>query len=273
MDDRAEASDPSRVMAAREVDGRLAAMGRAVGVLLGEWEGVERKLAELSELNEGRIKRAQSAGKTFSPFEAEAVLDEVRWKLTLDSAKGYGDAARDFACWWVDAAVAAWRSAALGTPLTHADWAAVTPRTVPFEEEVTPPSRHDDDDEQADRFLELDVLVSPDTGEPEGRRLWGDLWVEHRMPALPAAEEADRLLARTPEPSASRLKNAFAAVAESATARNRIDELEEKEGPWAPAEIAEYDRLDALFDELTHRLAEYARVLTEAVPQVRAANT
>ncbi|MHC5903941.1 hypothetical protein ACVNF4_08540 [Streptomyces sp. S6] len=271
MSDRPE---PSRVMTAQEVDEKLAAMQRAAGVLLREWEEAERRLTERSELSEARVRRAQRPGRAASPFEAESVLESVRLKLAADSAKGYGDAVRDFVCWWVDAAGAAWQSAALGTPLSYTRWGAVTPHTVMFDDELALLPRAA---EQARQLVELEDFLDPpipgfNQPEERRRRLWGDLWAEHRIPLLPTTDELDLLLSHTPDAAAHRLRDALRAIIEAAMAKPRIDELEDKEGPWDPSESAEYDRLDALLDELTHRLADYARVLTDVLPEVRAVN-
>ncbi|WP_075733824.1 hypothetical protein [Streptomyces acidiscabies] len=301
--------EPPGTMTVEEVDEKLAAMGRAADVLLREWEEATRAVEEANAVSEGRIERAQHSKEPYSPFDAESVLASVRLRLAVDSDKEHRHAAREFVCWWVDAAVTAWRSAALGVPLSPTRWGAVAPQTLMFKEELALLPRAD---EHARTIVELGLAMggprseigelSPDPvalaldeakrsglrvrrntegeievvdgDEPEERRrrMWGDYWIRHRMPLLPDADELDRLFARTPDAPAHRLRAALKSVVEAVMAKERIDELNDAEGPWSKDEMAEYERLDALSDELTHRLAEYARSLTSVLPEVRTVN-
>lgn len=153
MSDRPE---PPRTMTAEEVDEKLAAMERAADVLLREWEDATRAMDEADAVSEGRIERAQHSKEPYSPFDAESVLASVRLRLTVNSDKEHRHAAREFVCWWVDAAVTAWRSAALGVPLSPTRWGAVAPQTLMFKEELALLPRAD---EHARTIVELGLAM------------------------------------------------------------------------------------------------------------------
>ncbi|MFG2532569.1 hypothetical protein [Streptomyces sp. NPDC048516] len=112
-----------------------------------------------------------------------------------------------------------------------------------------------------------------DDVDPEARRrrLWGDCWLELGIPALPSpGSELDALLVRAPGEVADRLLNTSRAVVSAAMARLRLSELEDTGARWTPAEIDEYDQLSAQHDRLTQLLADYARAVTESLPDMRA---
>lgn len=113
-----------------------------------------------------------------------------------------------------------------------------------------------------------------DDVDPEARRrhLWGDFWLDHGMPALPGPNELDLLLGGTPEDAASRLRSATQSVIQAAMAGSRAAEMESNEDPWSPADVDEYDRLSDQLGRLTSLLADYAQVITENLPSIRAAN-
>jgi hypothetical protein len=96
-----------------------------------------------------------------------------------------------------------------------------------------------------------DIRVLHDA-DPEARRrrLWGDFWLEHDIPALPEPNELGLLLDRAPGETADRLRSATQAVIQAAMAGLRISEMESNEAPWTPTEIDEYDQLSARLDRL-----------------------
>ncbi|KPI06679.1 hypothetical protein OK074_4118 [Actinobacteria bacterium OK074] len=307
MSGQSPRSGPPPAMTAQEVDETLSALARASASLLQECAVAQRRMEELEALSEAEI--GQRAGKHGSSCDAESELLSVRLKLAVDSAKGHRDAAREFVCWWTDAALSAWKSAARGTPLPHARMRAAAPNTLLDEAELAVLPRAD---EHTRKLVELGVFLGApppvpaqghaedtaalttdlaarsglrirrgETGEaevvddddPEGRRrrLWGDFWLEHQIPALPEPDELDLLLARTPTEVAERLRDATKTVLQAAMAGLRIAEIEDTEGPWAPAQIAEYERSWDQLSRLTGFLADYARTITDGLPEIRAA--
>ncbi|MER6086478.1 hypothetical protein [Streptomyces bluensis] len=296
-------------MTAPEIDEALSALARSAAVLLRECEAEERRMEELNALNEAGI--GQRVATKGSPYDAESVLLSVRLRLATRCTKGHRDAAREYVCWWVDAALMAWKAAVHGTPLLRARVGAAAPDTLmvghdlavlPRVDEHThqlvelgtflaapqpgPVSEYDDDlaAMTADLAARSGLLVRRDeTGavrvlrddDPEARRrrLWGDFWLEHGIPVLPEPNELDLLLDRAPGGTADRLRSATKAVIHAAMAGVRIAELESNEAPWTPAEIDEYEQLSARSDRLTALLADYAQAITDHLPEIRAANS
>lgn len=300
-------SAPAEAMTAPEIDEALSALARCSAVLLKESQAEQQRMEELNELSEARIEqRAEGQG---SQYDAEFTLLSVRLRLAIRCAKAHRDAAHEFVCWWVDAAVTAWKSAVHGTPMPYARLGAAAPDTLMADDHlaVLPGV-----DEQTRKLLELgSFLGSPqpgtvpgndddlavmttdlaarsglslwrnDTGaievvddvDPEARRrrLWGDCWLELGIPALPGpGSELDALLVRAPSETADRLLTASRAVVSAAMAKLRLSELEGTGARWTPAEIDEYDQLSAQHDRLTHLLADYAQAITESLPDLRA---
>lgn len=297
-------------MTAQEIDEALSAMARGSAVLLQECEAEQRRMEELNALDEADIQ--QRAKRQGSRYDAESVLLSVRLRLATRCAKGHRDAAREFVCWWVDAALMAWKSAVHGTSLCHARVGAAAPDTLMDDDDLAvlprvdehtrqlmelgtflgptaagPVSDYDDDDlaaMTADLAARSGLLIRRDeTGDirvlhdadPEARRrrLWGDFWLEHGIPALPEPNELGLLLDRAPGETADRLRSATQAVIQAAMAGLRVSEMESNEAPWTPEEIDEHDQLSARLDRLTTLLSDYAQAITDSLPGIRAANS
>ncbi|UIX32432.1 hypothetical protein [Streptomyces sp. GQFP] len=96
--------------------------------------------------------------------------------------------------------------------------------------------------------------------EARRRRLWGDFWLEHGIPALPEPDELDVLLDRTPGEAANRLRSATQEVIRAVMAGSRASEMEAAEAPWTPADIDEHDRLSDQLNRLTNLLADCAQI-------------
>ncbi|MFE2494090.1 hypothetical protein [Streptomyces scopuliridis] len=109
--------------------------------------------------------------------------------------------------------------------------------------------------------------------EDRRRRLWGDFWLEHRIPLLPVPDDLPALLSRMPPEIATRLRAATRAVFQAVVARIRTDEIEATEGPWTGEQIDEYEALSRQEDSLTAWLADYARAVTESLPVIRATHS
>jgi hypothetical protein len=275
-----EAYEAAAEMTADEIDETLSAMARAATDLLQECEAAQQRMEEWNDLSEAEIR--DRAGQPSLPYRPERVLLSLRLQLATDSAKMYRDAAREFVGWWTDVAMVAWKSSVLGTPVVRARVGGAAPGTLMTKEELAllPAG-----DEHTRQLGELSVFLGvPDAmgetpvlpdDEPEARRrrLWSDFWIEHRIPALPEPQELDLLLAHTPEHAAERLRITAEAVIQAALAGPRISEMEDDDGPWYSAEMAEYDRLSEQLSSVTTRLADFARAITVSLAEVRAAHS
>ncbi|MFI6548214.1 hypothetical protein ACIBO9_33715 [Streptomyces prunicolor] len=267
-------------MTADEIDETLSAMARAATDLLQECEAAQQRMEEWNDLSEAEIR--DRSGQSALPYRPERVLLSLRLQLATDSAKMYRVAAREFVSWWTDAAMAAWKSSVLGTPLVRARLGGAAPGTLMTKEELALLPAVD---ERTRQLVELSMFLGvPDAmgetavlpdDEPEARRqrLWGDFWIEHRIPALPEPQEWDLLLAHAPEHAAEHLRNTAGAVIQAALAGQRISEIEDNDAPWSSAEIAEYDCLSEQLSSVTTRLADFAQAITVSLPEVRAAHS
>ncbi|OMI38604.1 hypothetical protein SPAR_15186 [Streptomyces sparsogenes DSM 40356] len=293
-------------MTADEIDRFLSSMARASDLLLRESNAEEHRRDELNDLNEALIqRRANGQGSMADP---DSVLLSVRLRLATDAATRQRNAAREFVSWWADAATVAWRGAALGTPVQYARLAGAAPETLLADEEFAAlpkidehtrqlvelsaslasppyprPAKGDTEDlvamteDLASRSgLRIRVNNAGDVeaveGEdPEARRcrLWGDFWVEHRIPALPGPEDLEELFTRAPSDIGTRLRAATKAVVGAVVAASRMDEMESKEAAWTAEEIEDYDRLMEQWCGLTVMLADYARIITKSLPALR----
>ncbi|WP_414504169.1 hypothetical protein [Streptomyces sp. NEAU-L66] len=294
-------------MTTPEIDKALSTLARCSAILLKESQAEQQRMEELNELSEASIQmRAEDQG---SQYDAEYALLSVRLRLAIRCAKAHRDAAHEFVCWWMDAAVTAWKSAVHGTPMPYARLGAAAPDILMLDDDlaVLPGV-----DEQTRKLLELGSFLGapqPGTGpgndddlatmatdlaarsglsigrnetgaievvddiDPEARRrrLWGDCWLELGIPALPRpGGELGALLVRAPSETADRLLSASRAVVSAAMARLRLSELEDTGARWTPAENDEYAQLSSEHDRLTHLLADYAQAVTESLPDMRA---
>ncbi|WP_030180442.1 hypothetical protein [Streptomyces violaceorubidus] len=304
------ASETAAGMTAEEIDATLSAMALAATALLQECKAVQQRREEWDTLSEGEIR--DRSGHPGLPYRPERVLLSVRLQLATDSARAYESAAHEFVSWWTDIAMAAWRSAVHGTPLLRARMGGAAPNTLMTKEELALLPRVDEHTRQLvelgaflsapmayesahDHDQDLEALTTDlgarsglrvqwdETGkaralpedEPEARRrrLWGDFWIEHRIPRLPDPHELNLLAAHAPSQTAESIRTAAKAVIESVSARQRLSEMENNEAPWTPVEATEYDCLSALWNDLTTRLADFAQVITAGLPEIRAAHS
>lgn len=301
--------DPAEAMTVPEVDAALSTLARCSTALLEESQAEQQRMEELNELSEAAIE--QRAADRGARYDAEYALLSVRLRLAIRCANAQRDAAHQFVCWWLDAAMAAWKSAVHGTPMPYARLGAAAPDTLMSTDDMavlpdvdehtrklvelgsflgTPPpsSAPDSDDGLAAMTSDLAArsglsVRRNETGginvvhdvDPEARRrrLWGDYWLEFSIPALPAPGELDALLVHASSESASRLLTASRAVVSAAMAKLRLSELEDTEAAWTPTEVDEYDQLAAWHDGLTRLLADYAQAITEIIPEIRAASS
>ncbi|WP_406283161.1 hypothetical protein [Streptomyces sp. NBC_00209] len=297
----APAAEP---LTAPEIDGILIELARCSTALVQEWQAAQHRAEELDAHSESGIQRRVEGQEP--PYSAESVALSVRLTLAVRYAKDSRDAAREFVCWWVDAAVTAWTAAVHELPVTRARLGAAAPDTLLAEED---PSVLPAIDEQTWTLVELgislgDPCVAPGSDEdtastatelaarsglslrrnahgdvevtenvdPEARRrrLWGNCWLQLGIPALPGPGDLDVLLAHAPGKVGERILSASGDVVRASMASLRMSELGDSDEPWTPEQIDEYDRLSALHDEVTLLLADYAHAVTESLPTVRA---
>lgn len=144
----------SEGMTSQEIDEALSAMAQGSSVLLREYESEERRMEELNVLNETAIqRRAEEEG---SRYEADSVLLSVRLRLAIRCANGHHDAAREFVCWWLDAALMAWRSAVHGTSLLRGRMGAAAPDTLLTDDDLAALPRAN---EQLRQLVELGTFL------------------------------------------------------------------------------------------------------------------
>lgn len=299
----------SAVMSAEEIDCALSAMARASEVLLQESDAAERRRDELDDLNEALIE--QQAKGWGSVSDPESVLLSVRLGLATDSATRHREAAREFVSWWADAATVAWEAAVLETAVPFGRLVGAAPGILLADDELAvlpkvdehtrrlvelgaflgSPShlRSSDGDDEDPAAMAADLAVRSglrirldDAGEvevvegddPEARRcrLWGDFWVEHRIPAFPEPDDLEKWLSRAPSETEAHLRAAVKAVVQAVVAGSRIDEIESKDEAWTPEEIDEYDGFMELWGSLTTLLADYAQAVTDSLPALRGSN-
>ncbi len=232
----------------------------------------------------------------------------VRADLASEAAVRHRKAAREFVAWWADVATCAVVAAASETEVSAVRAAAADPSEFLDETqlaELPGPAEHDrelarltasiaalpnhvgDDGpdlaalarEHAARhgllvYLDRDgEIVVADDGTPDGRRrrLWGRHWIVCQAPLLPEpAALRDLLLVRGVAPAVvARAHRAAREVADLVAGVLRADQLEDAERRLPVAVIDEIDALRARAFGLTGVLAEYARVLTDCLPEVR----
>ncbi|MBO1333731.1 hypothetical protein [Streptomyces sp. VRA16 Mangrove soil] len=298
----APATEP---LTAAEIDEILAGLGRCSAALVQQSQADQQRAEELNTRSESGIQRRIEGQEP--PYSAESVALSVRLRLANRCAKDSRDAAREFVCWWVDAAVTAWTAVVHELPVTRARLGAAAPDTLLADDDVAvlpavndktrelvelgaflgdPRMAPDNDDDTASMATDLaarsglslrrnvhgdiEVIENVDP-EARRRRLWGECWLQLGIPALPGPDDLDVLLAHAPGEASERLLSSSRAVVRASMAISRLSELEDIHEPWTPEQIDEYDRLSALLDEVTPLLADYARDVTESLPALRAA--
>ncbi|MGW6358746.1 hypothetical protein ACWFR5_27125 [Streptomyces sp. NPDC055092] len=299
----APAAEP---LTAPEIDEILAGLGRCSSALVQQSQVEQQRAEELNAHSESGIQRRVEGQEP--PYSAESVALSVRLRLANRCAKDSRDAAREFVCWWADAAMTAWRAVVHQLPVTRARLAAAAPDTLLAEDDVAVLPAVD---EQTRKLVELgaflgDPRMAPDNDgdddtasmttdlaarsglslrrnahgdvevmenvDPEARRrrLWGECWLQLGIPALPGPDDLAVLLTHASSETSERLLSASRAVVRAAAAISRMSELEDIDEPWTPEQIDEHEQLSALHDEVTPLLAEYARAITESLPALRA---
>ncbi|MDT3395388.1 hypothetical protein RKE29_01775 [Streptomyces sp. B1866] len=292
----------------QEIDRFLLALGAAVDESVRASEAAERRRDELTDAGDAYIERSDKARPPH--VDCEMTVSSIQVSIAVDWATRHRRIARELAAWWADAAVAALTAAATGTPVSAVRMGAANPQfpmddhevdelpevdkqtrqLVEFSARLGPaPRRHlrgePGDDLLADTLAlasrggllvrqhsdgELTVSADP---WPEGRRrrMWGDHWIKHHIPRLPGNAELTALLTGASNATVERLRAAARTVVAAVAAEARITELGETADRWTPEESREFEALCEQVDGLTARLAAYARLVTDSLPEVRAA--
>ncbi|WP_147255708.1 hypothetical protein [Streptomyces sp. PT12] len=272
---------------------------------LRESDGEQRRRDGLMEAGEAHLERCD---RTRHPLvDCEMAISSTRERLAVDSATRYRNAAREFVSWWADAAAVALAAAAGGAPVTSVRLGAGNPALPMDEKEVaqlpevdrqtrqmvelaawlgpTPahggPERNDLMAEALGLASRSGLLIHREGGDvkviddpwPEARRrrLWGEFWTEHRIPRLPSPNELADLLAGAAPDTVERVHSGAMAVGRAVRAESRVEELNSQAEDWTREDAEEFDRLCDQVDGLTGLLAAYAGLLTDSLPEVRAA--
>lgn len=216
-------------------------------------------------------------------------------------AREYRDAARRFATWWADVATLAVVATATGQRVSPIRVAAADPTILMGEEDLlhlpavpddvraltslsasmaaTPlaPGRSDHDmaalahDHAARAGLRISYVDGEfsvreeGTAEARRRRLWGEVWIELRIPELPVPDELADLLGRCDAPASAitAAVEAIGNVNDAAASLLRVRELDDDEDALLPSD--EFDALWEHADQLTALLGQYARTLTSTL--------
>jgi hypothetical protein len=278
---------PSRASAARTgespIDRVLSELAEAVRALRAEWTAASALADRWDQEYEHWLEHRGAAAPadridpgTATPMPGKALL-LLRHELAEQSAREHRDVVRALVAWWADAAAVTVRCALEGAEpdparLAVADpyswWTADDLRRLPaLAGDHGPPER----DERA-------VPFEDERPEARRRRLWGTVWQEHRMPALPTTEWLVEALTRGGVATATveEIRAVSLAVEATLAAKIRVAELEAR--LWhgalpAGAEEALEAEINTIFDQAHEPedvLHAYAHTLTASLPAVRA---
>lgn len=288
-----------------EVDAVLVGLAGAVAEVITDINAAERDLDMWTDEEEQFIGAPYVLGGT------RHAVASLRWQVAAATTRELRAAGRELVVWWADLATYAVLAAVRGVPVELARGAAAEPgRYFSVEElarlpELSEQDRRlaglaarmgsspiggsaagDDDMPTVAREIaaRAGLLVKHLPGgaaeivedaSVEGRRcrLWGDLWVDYKMPDLPPADWITEVLASAGVGPAvvEEVRGAAAAVGDLRAAAAGLDELESAEDS-AETGRAVMDEFDALWDQLdpaTDVLASYADVLTRQLPMIR----
>ncbi|MBC3990834.1 hypothetical protein H8N00_18525, partial [Streptomyces sp. AC563] len=292
------ASDGRGALSPDAVDALLADLGSAARQVLAEAEAVEQRMEELTDADEETMVRDRAAGR--SVYAPTSALASARARLSAHSALGHRETARAFVSWWADAATVALVTAACHAAPHEVRMVAANPEIAMDDEDLTHLPKISDHSRQlvelgahmhdngdglyemvADLAVRSGVRIGRDArgavtvyedGQPDARRhrLWGNRWADHQVPTLPTSEQLTVLLGGAPADVLARLHAALAAIDATLVAKAHAERLSDKDGPWTPAEMIEYDQLSAQVEGLTRQLAQYAQAAADCVPAARA---
>lgn len=291
--------------AIEKVLGELAAVAEEV---IAAADAADARMVELDDAREALIEQRVANGVLRSWPDPQFAIVSLRGTLALDAAREHRDAAREFVAWWADVATLAVLAAVTGQVVHPARVAAADP-TIGFDEEylqylpevpervreltrltavmaATPLGDRQVDykmaklakEHAAHSGLRLDYadggqVVVKEDWKPEARRcrLWGDAWIEARVPALPTPDELISLLTQhgAPASAIASVAEATRAVDDAVTALQRVQVLESADTEDEPMSAEDAETAEALWnqaEQLTTLLSRYARTLTDTLP-------
>jgi hypothetical protein len=279
-------------MTPQDVDEMLDELAAVVDEAIADLRAAERAEAEMAD----RPVRLLRVGDRLYPRRTYVRL---QWELACQVLSTREQDARELAAWWADLATVAAVAALRGEPLHPVRAAAGDPATSMDDEDMRhlptvsdfdrnlarlatlyPTSHHYDLSHAARIGVYLDPtddgdLVVVDDPTPVGRRrrLWGDDWIDHQVPALPRPDElADQLAQRgVPANLVAEVLRSAHAVHNALAASRYVHDLEQHatdEKSW-DAHAEARDSLSGQIDQLTDLLADYARRLTATLPAIR----
>lgn len=296
-------------MTDEEIDAVLAGLAAEAAEMIADTAVAERDMEVWCDESERYLESSvQVEWRRPDPRRAVASL---RSTAAIDAARNLRQATRELVAWWVDLAIYTVLATASGRPIDPVRAAGLDPSSHLTAEDLSclpMPSENDrmlaglaarmadtpvGPQEQRDDLSALTRDLTARTGlalgrsadgeltaiddlfvEARRRRLWGDIWVDHRLPELlDAGRLADALTACgvSPEVTAD-IRDAAAAVDDVVAAARHFSELEdlhEEKGP-DPAVMQQIDDLWEHIKYGTDILARYARTLVRHLPAIRA---
>lgn len=287
----------------------LAELALVAEEVITQADAAQARLDELDDSREALIEQRRADDvPPWRPDPQHAIVS-LRATVAVHVAREHRDAAREFAAWWADVATLAVLAAVTGRLVHPARVAAADPTIFLGEDELkhlpdvpedarnlarlaanmaaTPLGRdHKMAALAVDHAARAGLLISytddgqvvvKQDGSPEARRrrLWGDAWIEERVPALPAVNELSELLADHGAPAAiiSAVAEAIRAVEDAVIALRRVQALEDRDTADEPTSAEDMENIDSLWNtagQLTALLARYARTLMNTLPIVHA---
>jgi hypothetical protein len=281
----------------------LVELARVGEEVISEAEAVNTRMNALSDAREARFEQRVMKGIPRWTPDPQGALINLRSMLAIDAARGHRDAAREFAAWWADVATIALVAIATDQVVSPLRVAIADPTIWLWDEELQclPPvpdstrqlillaadmGRTPVGHEQADQdlaslarehaaraglkigYADGQLTVTEDgTAEARRRRLWGDAWLEARVPLLPTAEVVSDLLRRCEASSTavSAAVDAVHAVDAAVDAFHKMRALEQDESDDTAASGEDFDSLCDRAEQLTMLLGGYARTLTDTL--------
>lgn len=272
-------------------------------------EAADAEMNRLSDARESLIEQRMALGVPSCQPDPQSAIVDMRSTLAVNVAREYQEAAREFVAWWADVATLAVTAAVTGQHVHPARAAAADPTRWFDDEDLQhlpevpqdvlalaglavrmaatplgPGHTGTTTVEQATDYassagLRFDrdgegqiVAVQDRTAEARRCRLWGDMWTVARVPALPLSNELAELLTMHGAPAATiaAVTEVTHAVEVAVVALLRAEELESGDNDDEPtATEEELESLWSQADQLTERLRQYARALTNALPNLR----
>ncbi len=292
-------------MTDEETDAVLAELAAVAAEMIADTAVAERDLDMWTDAEEQYIESGPPIRSRPDPRRAVVSMRSI---MAIDTAGNLRQATREIVAWWADLATYAALATAGGRSIDPVRAAGADPSAVLTSEDLASlpaPSEYSyqlaslaarmadtpvGPYEQRDDLLALtrdltarnglklrrsdvgELIVADDfSAEARRRRLWGDIWIDHRLPELPAADQLVDALAAGGVPPAviADVRGAAAAVDDVVAASRHLSELESIDVPH-PSTMQKIDDIWPYVAQATDILAGYAEALTRHLPAIRA---